>query len=180
MFLAMNWQTNSANFFSDKIKLIHSNFSVDNQSIPSDIPSVVKSLSVLAPASTEEVRKLILASPTKSCSSDPIPTFLLKDCIEQLLPAITAIINASLSSATVPCEFKKALVTPILKKASLVRDKLSNYRQVSNLSFLSKLLEKVMSKCLHAHKNLSSFHGAITVSLLSWTFSRHSCNMCYE
>ena len=42
-------------FFSDEMKLIHSNFSVDNQSMPADIPSVVKSLFVLASASTEEV-----------------------------------------------------------------------------------------------------------------------------
>ena len=39
-----------------------------------------------------------------------------------------------------------------LKKASLDPDVLSNYRPVSNLSFVSKVLEKVVSECLDTHK----------------------------
>lgn len=57
---------------------------------------------------------------------------------------ITAIINKSLSSGIVPPEFKRAIVTPILKKPTLDQNDLKNYRPVSNLSFLSKLLEKVV------------------------------------
>ena len=91
-------------------------------------------------------------SPTKSCTLDPIPTFLLKECITELLPIITAIVNASLRSTKVPSTFKNAVITPLLKKASLDPDVLSNYRPVSNLSFVSKLLEKVVSKRLNTHK----------------------------
>ena len=94
----------------------------------------------------------ITKSPNKSCSLDPFPTFLLKDCLDELLPAITTIVNASLSSALVPTSFKKAVVTPLIKKPTLDPDTLGNYRSVSNLSFVSKILEKVVSERLKAHK----------------------------
>jgi len=42
------------------------------------------------------VRRLILQSPTKSCVLDPIPTFLLKEFVDALLPYVTAMINADL------------------------------------------------------------------------------------
>ena len=71
---------------------------------------------------------------------------------------ITAIINASLESATVPTTFKKAVVTPLLKKASLDSDILGNYRPVSNLCFVSKLLEKVVSKRLDTHKSINHLY----------------------
>ena len=104
------------------------------------------------PATIDEIRTLIKTSPSKSCPLDPIPTFLLKDCLEELLPAITTIINASLYTALVPISFKKAVVTPLLKKQSLEPDVLGNYRPVSNLSFISKILEKVVAKRLRSHK----------------------------
>ena len=116
-----------------------------------DLPPVNR-METFQPVTIAEIRKLILKSPNKSCSLDPLPTFLVKDCLDELLPSITAIINASLSSATVPKSFKKAAVTPLLKKATLDPELLGNYRPVSNLSFVSKILEKVVSHRLHTHK----------------------------
>ena len=52
-------------------------------------------------------------------------------------------INDCFQSGTVPSVFKQAIVKPLLKKQDLDPNKLSNYRPVSNLSFLSKLLEKL-------------------------------------
>ena len=51
--------------------------------------------------------------------------------------------NLSLQSAKVPDSMKEALVTPLLKKDDLDPEVLKNYRPVSNLSFLSKVLERV-------------------------------------
>jgi hypothetical protein len=48
---------------------------------------------------------------------------------------------------------KIAFITPLLKKPSLCPDDLSNYRPVSNLSFLSKLVERAAVKQLTAHLN---------------------------
>ncbi len=135
-------------FFQNKIENIQHIFNISDGEIQHNMPPPSAILEALTPASPEEIRKLIMSSPTKSCSLDPIPTFLLKECIDELTPIITALINASLSSATVPASFKNAVVIPLLKKVSLDQDMLGNYRPVSNLPFISKLLEKVVSKRL--------------------------------
>ena len=61
-----------------------------------------------------------------------------------LVPIITKIINLSLSTGNFPLLFKHSLVTPLLKKPSLDKEILSNYRPVSNLSFISKLTERIV------------------------------------
>ena len=93
----------------------------------------------------DEVYKCISESPTKSCSLDPIPTFLLS--------SITKLVNYSLIEGSFPNSFKKAVVTPLIKKASLPRDDLKNYRPVSGLCFLSKLVERVVARQLTSHIN---------------------------
>jgi len=57
---------------------------------------------------------------------------------------ITTVINNSLSSGTVPSSFKLAHLSPLIKKPSLDPCQLANYRPVSNLPFISKVLEKVV------------------------------------
>ena len=82
---------------------------------------------------------------------DPMPTFLVKMALPQLSPIITAITNKSLSTGEFPMLFKQALVTPLLKKPSLDPELCKNYRPVSNLSFVSKVLEKVVVAQLNKH-----------------------------
>ena len=79
-----------------------------------------------------------------------------------LLPYMTTMINASLRDGRLPSTQKHAVVTPLLKKAGLDTsdllltcilsskslldtDELKNYRPVSNLTFVSKLVERVVS-----------------------------------
>ena len=83
----------------------------------------------------------------------------MKECIDYLAPFITAIINSSISHCQVPSAFKSAVVTPLLKKSSLPQDDLSNYRPVSNLPFVSKLLEKTIARQLADHKTKHSLYG---------------------
>jgi len=90
------------------------------------------------------VRRLITMAPTKSCALDPIPTFLLKEVIDVLLPYLTSMVNASLREGRLPQSQKHAVVTPLLKKAGLNADKLKNYRPVSNLTLTSKLVERAV------------------------------------
>jgi hypothetical protein len=68
-------------------------------------------LHVLSPATLDEVRKNILKAPSKSCKLDPLPTHLLKQCLDTLAPVITRLVNMSLVESTVPSTFKKAVVT---------------------------------------------------------------------
>jgi len=98
-------------------------------------------LSSLQPCSAEEVRRVVMESPTKSCLLDPIPTFLLKEYTDSLLPFLTAIVNASLRDGSLPASQKYAIVSPLLKKPFLDPAELRNYRPVSNLTFASKVIE---------------------------------------
>ena len=66
-----------------------------------------------------------------------------------------SIVNLSLSEGCFPTHFKYALVSPLLTKPTLNRDDMKNYRPVSNLSFVSKILEKVVASRLNLHINSS-------------------------
>ena len=107
--------------------------------------SPVSTLNVLQNTTEEEVWKIICKSPAKSCMLDPIPTWLIKESRSELLPVMTNIINSSLRSSQVPKSMKSAIVTPLLKKSTLDPDILKNYRPVSNLSYISKLFERVVA-----------------------------------
>ena len=68
-----------------------------------------------------------------------------------ILPAMTTIINTSLRSGQVPPSLKVAQIQPTLKKATLDPNEMSNYRPISNLSFLSKTLERIVGQQLAAY-----------------------------
>ena len=85
----------------------------------------------------EFVLKIINSAPAESCELDPIPTTLLYENLDILLPTI----SASLTTGTVPRDLKTGVVKPLLKKPSLDKHLLKNCRPVSNLPFLSKILE---------------------------------------
>jgi len=87
-----------------------------------------------------------MESPTKSCTLDPIPTFLLKESIDVLLPYMTVMINATLQTGYMPATQKHAIVKPLLKKPWLEPTELKNYRPVSNLTFVSKIVEQIVVK----------------------------------
>ena len=101
-------------------------------------------LSTFKETTDAEIHRIIMRSASKSCSLDPIPTDLLKQHINPLAPIIARIVSKSMATGVVPVAFKKALVTPFLKKATLDQDVLKNYRPVSNLPFISKVLERVV------------------------------------
>ena len=77
----------------------------------------------------------------------------MKDCIYILVMPIVSIVNLSLSEGCFLSHFKSALLSPLLNKPTLNRDDMKNYRPVSNLSFLSKILEKRVASCLNSHIN---------------------------
>ena len=121
-------------------------------------PAPPPKLITFIPATLTEIHKLIFASEKKQCPLDSITTFLLKLCFNELGPIITNLVNLSLSEGIFPSSFKQALVQPLLKKPSLSTDDLNNFRPISNLNFISKILEKVVASCIQSHhsKSLSS------------------------
>ncbi|KAK3553796.1 hypothetical protein QTP70_012237 [Hemibagrus guttatus] len=83
---------------------------------------------------------------------------MLQTISPDLLPFITTVINGSLMSGHVPTAFKKARVIPILKKPALDPSDNSNYRPVSLLSFLSKILERVVCNQLSDYLMQNNLH----------------------
>lgn len=135
-----------ANFFVDKISMIRSTLDSSPSVSTESLPSIVSySLSDFSPVSINEIESIIKKSNNKCCSLDPIPSWLLKACLPSLLPIITNIVNQSLTSI-MPSSYKEAILTPILKKPDLNTEDLKNYRPISNLSYVSKLIEKVVAK----------------------------------
>lgn len=78
---------------------------------------------------------------------DPIPSKLLKDkaILKIITPLLLNIINLSITSGMFPPTEKIALIRPILKDDKLDPLVYSNYRPISNLTFLSKTIEKTVA-----------------------------------
>jgi hypothetical protein len=133
-----------AQYFSDKIANIRiSTAGAAPPSFSTHPPSVFSDFRTVTEA---DVISVIVNAPSKQCELDPIPTWLLKKCVTFLAPFLTVFFNQSLSDGIMPDCMKIATVTPLLKKHNLDPTDLSNYRPVSNLSFLSKILEKIAGK----------------------------------
>ena len=97
------------------------------------------------PLTELEVCAVIMKMKNKHCKLDIIPTSILKQILEACLPAITQIVNLSLTNGEFCKDWKVAVVKPLLNKPGL--DPVGeNYRPISNLPFISKLVEKCMLK----------------------------------
>ena len=74
-----------------------------------------------------------------------MPTWLLvlKECIDDLAPYLSQMFSLSLQFGVVPAAFKTAVVCPRIKKAGLDQSDVKSYRPISNLTVMSKLLEKI-------------------------------------
>lgn len=105
-------------------------------------------LRLFTPVSSAEVSEMVRALPDKQCLSDPLPTRLLKSSVDILAPFLSRLFCWSLEHGVVPSRMKAAHITPILKKADLDPVDTKSYRPISNLSVLSKLLERLVAKQL--------------------------------
>ena len=144
-------------FFHEKVKKISD--SLDNTVAPEISVQTTETcdshFTEFLKVSEDTVLKMINESASTTCDLDPIPTFLLKDCLDVLLPYITQIINGSLESGVVPSIYKTAHVKPLIKKPNLPANDLKNYRPVANLMFTFKVLERVVASQLksYLHEN---------------------------
>ena len=139
-------------FFIDKINKIMVTLKQeepDKRHIES-APLTSVNMSSFTPTTMPEMVKLIHKTTIKSCELDPLPARLLKVNIKLIAPAITDIVNTSLTMGKVTTNLKQAVLQPLLKKSNLELV-LKNYRPVSNLSFISKMLEHVVCEQLGDH-----------------------------
>ena len=91
----------------------------------------------------EEVTKAIHKAPCKQYDIDPVSTWLVKKFVDQLGPNITAMIGLSFTQGYFPASHKHAIVRPRLKKPSLDPLDIKSYRLIWNISFMSKLTERL-------------------------------------
>ena len=110
---------------------------------PAENSQNISELQVFYPATQKKISNIISDMTIKTSPADPIPALLLKEIIEDLIPHIQVMVNASLSKGSMD-ELSESIITPILKKHNLDADLLKNYRPISNIEFLSKIIEKVV------------------------------------
>ena len=92
---------NFNNFFHDKIEIIRANLSCEELETQEDMLTDMKLIN-FRPATSDEINVIILPCSNSSCLLDPVPTWLLKEYIGDLLPLITAIVNTSISTGKFP------------------------------------------------------------------------------
>jgi hypothetical protein len=105
-------------------------------------------LSDFGSVAAAEVLELIRLLPDKQCATDILPTRLFKLCASELSPFLAMLFSRSFADAAVPLSYKAAYITPLLKKPDLDAADVRSYRPISNLSVISKMLERVVAKRL--------------------------------
>ncbi len=143
-----------ASFFEDKVAKIHRNLQSEDQNVlpvAHSEPIATHRLESFAEVTEEELREILAKSAVKSCPLDPVLANFFMIISDSSLKTLTLIVNHSLASGIVPETLKKAMISPILKKPPLDPECLSNYCPVSNLPFMSKLIEKVVADQLVKH-----------------------------
>ena len=142
-----------AKFFNEKVSKIRKVFDnncdpASNNTRPREYcmnhQSKKASLSAFCYVTVDDVSKLIMSMPSKSCVLDILPMWLLKENMEVVTKPITSIINVSLSTGIFPSKLREAVVSPLLKKLSLDKE-------VLNISYVSKIMEKVVRNQIKDH-----------------------------
>ena len=149
-----------ADYFSGKVQKIRTTISEERNHSQQRQDKTRQDKEVERPAlqkfeeiSEATLKTIIKDMPDKTCDLDPLPTWLVKHCLDDFAPVLTKIVNLSLRCATVPRTLQQALVFPTVKNANGDRESLANYRPVSNLPFVSKVLEKVVLEQLNMFLN---------------------------
>ena len=172
---------NFKDYFSEKVNNIRSSIEEENiagESEPFNVGGVpvgkvcsVTDFDKFRPITAEELIKYINLLSSKFCCLDPIPTFLMKKCSKELAPILLHIVNNSLCNAEFPSNLKRAVVKPTIKKTNADAECLKNYRPVSNLPVISKLIEKIVLDQLNQHLKINELHCPVQ----SGYRPNHSC-----
>ena len=158
-----------ASFFSNKICEIRENIehSLDNHSNEhyiSSSPICHSSFSEFQSVSENDISDILSDINSKFNPEDPIQVHYLEDNSTYFKPILTKIVNQSFTSSVFPTELKHATVTPIYKPHSTDPEVLKNYRPVSTLPYLSKVIEKAamlqITRYLNSNQLIPSYQSA--------------------
>ena len=120
-----------------------------------------------------EAEVLICISDLKNCSPgcDGLRPQLVKENVFSLIKPLVHIFNLSLTQGTVPRLLKRAYITPVHKAGDT--DRLNNYRPISVLNVMSKLLERLVYNRLLSFIN---HHSILSNSQFGFR-KKHSCDL---
>ena len=148
--------TTFINYFTSKIQAIHGAIISKLSSLPAPIPDLTHTgptLDLLSPVTPYEASVILNSLPVKSSALDFVSTSLIKSCSGVFSILTAKLANLSFAQGTFPASFKHALVTPILKKPGLPSSDPGNFRPISNLNNISKILERLfLSRLLPTHQ----------------------------
>uniref|UniRef100_A0A8C2I128 Reverse transcriptase domain-containing protein n=1 Tax=Cyprinus carpio TaxID=7962 RepID=A0A8C2I128_CYPCA len=144
----MNYFTSKIDIIRDKIVTMQLSAIVSHQTVHYRSPE--EQFHSFSTIGEEELYKLVKSFKPTTCMLDIIPSKLLKAVFPEVIDPLLTIINSSLSLGYVTKTFKLAVIKPLIKKPQLDPKELVNYRPISNLPFLSKILEKVVSSQLYS------------------------------
>ena len=109
----------------------------------------------ITPVTPADVTKLLNSMSNKSSPLDYVSTSLLKSCASTFSILISHLANLSFDQGAFPSKFKRALITPLLKKPRLSKSDPSNFRPISNLNTIGKILERLALARLLPHLSIS-------------------------
>ena len=92
---------------------------------------------------SEDIKGTIMSQQSKSCELDPLPTNTLKEFHPEILPFLVDICNALLQQGMLPPSQRHATIMPRIKKPKADPTDVKNYRPILNLTFSSKLIERL-------------------------------------
>ena len=121
--------------------------------IPDDMSTSLPSsqLSEFHLPDNNTIKKLIISMSSKTCSLDPMPTQVVKKHVHLPITVIGQIVRSPLSSGTFPILLRISHVKTKLKQHDLDKNLFSSYRPVSNIAFLSKVMEKIVANQMHTY-----------------------------
>ena len=146
--------------FTNKVEKYRANIASEHVTSTLVTGTTAATFSSFEKVSPLTVKECILITAPESCELDPIPSKLIIECLDSILPSLTGLFNSSLASGIFPQCFISALVTPILKKRCLDHNELNNYRPVSNLCFIAKILEKLVLSQVSSYHNSHNLYNA--------------------
>ena len=141
-------------YFRDKIVKIRAGIQQAGP-LEDPVPRRDKSMSTFSLVDASTLMEILSGLKSSTCALDPIPTKFFKTVFDSISEDVLAIVNHSLCSGIFPPALKIALVKPLLKKVNLDSSVLSNFRPISNLPFLGKILEKAVSRQLNSFLSAS-------------------------
>ena len=109
-------------------------------------------------SNSEEITDILSNMTIRTSPEDPLPAPVLELVIKDLAPHILTLVNLSLSTGSVEGLIKESVVIPILKKHNLDFEILNNFRPITNIEFISKIIEKVVLNRLNQHMNANNLH----------------------